>query len=174
MDEYYPPSAFYFEVKVLGSQGSPASASQTDGSFQEISGIDRELEIQPLAEGGENRFTHQLPKRGRHPNLVLKRGLVSGKSALADWAEQTIGSQFTKPIQTKGLLVMLLSSDGEPVVVWDFDSAYPVKWTTSPFKSTDSSIVVESLEMAYASVARKTTRVGIGQSMLAGRKLAGR
>ncbi len=168
MDEYYPPAAFHFAVKVLGPGGT-ASSSETDGSFQDISGIDRELEVQPLAEGGENRFTHQLPRRGRHPNLVLKRGLLSGKSDLADWAEQTIGSQFTTPIQVKGLLVMLLGSDGEPMVVWDFQSAYPVKWTTSPFKSTDSSIVVESLEMAYAFVTRKTTRVGIAKSMLARR-----
>jgi len=170
MVEYYPPAAFHFEVKVLGSQES----SETDGSFQEISGIDRELEVQPLAEGGENRFKHQLPTRGKHPPLVLKRGLLLGKSALADWAEQTIGSQFSKPIQPKGLLVMLLGSHGDPIVVWEFESAYPVKWTTSPFKSTDNNIVVESLEMAYAFVTRKTTTVGIARSMLAGRKLAGR
>jgi len=166
MDEYYPPAAFHFAVKVVGSQGSSGSDSDTDGSFQDVSGLDREIEVQPLAEGGENRFTHQLPKRGRHPNLVLKRGLVTGTSQLATWAEQTIGSQFIKPIQVKGLLVMLLRSDGEPIVVWDLESAYPVKWTTSPFKSTDNNIVVESLEMAYGAMTRKTTKVGIAKSML--------
>ena len=101
-DTYYPPVAFYFEVKVLGTPRSPWAATEIDASFQEVSGLDRELELQPLAEGGENRFTHQLPKRGKHPNLVLKRGLVAQKSSLAEWAEQTIGSDFSDPVEPEG------------------------------------------------------------------------
>ncbi len=151
---YEPPGAFYFEVTVLGSPKSPWPRTDVDGSFQEISGIDRELEVQPLPEGGENRFTHQLPKRGRHPNLVLKRGLVPGTSALANWAEATVGSEFSKPIEPRTLLVTLLSAE-DKLIVWTFTNAYPVKWSTAGFKANDSAIAVETLEMAYASVKRE-------------------
>ena len=151
---YEPPGAFYFEVTVLDSSTSPSQGTDVDGSFQEISGIDRELEVQPLAEGGENRFAHQLPRRGRHPNLVLRRGVVPGTSSLANWAEATIGSEFSKPIEPRTLLVTLLSAQDKRIV-WTFSNAYPVKWSTAGFKANDSAIAVETLEMAYASVTRE-------------------
>jgi phage tail-like protein len=153
-DTYYPPLSFYFEVKVLGTQRSPWVNTSIDGSFQEVSGLDRELEVQALAEGGENRYTHQLPKRGKHPNLVLKRGLVTLNSSLADWAEKTVGSDFSTPVEPRTLQVTLLGPD-RPLVVWTFSNAYPVKWTTTPLNSTESKIAVETLEMAYAYAERQ-------------------
>jgi phage tail-like protein len=153
-DTYYPPVAFYFEVKVLGTPRSPWAATEIDASFQEVSGLDREMELQPLAEGGENRFTHQLPKRGKHPNLVLKRGLVAQKSALAEWAEETIGSDFSDPVEPRTLQVTLLGAAGK-LVVWTFSNAFPIKWSTSAFNATDGKIAIETLELAYASVERQ-------------------
>ena len=152
-DTYYPPAAFFFELTILDPRGSPWP-SEVDGSFQEISGIDRELEVQAVPEGGENRFAHQLPKRGRHPNLVLRRGIVPDTSELANWAEATIGADFTTPIQPRNLLVTLLSAQ-DKLIVWTFTNAYPVKWSTAGFKAMDNSIAVETLEMAYASVKRE-------------------
>ncbi len=156
---YEPPGAFYFEVTILDSSNSPAPGTDVDGSFQEISGIDRELEVQPLSEGGENRFAHQLPRRGRHPNLVLRRGVVPGTSALANWAEATIGSEFSKPIEPRTLLVTLLSVQDKRIV-WTFSNAYPVKWSTAGFKANDGALAVETLEMAYASVTREIKNNG--------------
>jgi len=153
-DIYYPPVSFYFEVKVLGTPRSPWVETEIDASFQEVSGLDRELELQPLPEGGENRFTHQLPKRGKHPNLVLKRGLVSQKSSLADWAEKTVASDFSVPVQPRTLVVSLLGAK-QALVVWTFTNAFPVKWTTSSFNATEGKIAVETLEMAYAFVERQ-------------------
>jgi phage tail-like protein len=153
-DTYYPPVAFYFEVKVLGTPRSPWVETDIDGSFQEVSGLDRELEVQSLAEGGENRFTHQLPKRGKHPNLVLKRGLVTQKSSLADWAEKTVGSDFSTPVEPRTLQVTLLGPES-PLVVWTLSNAYPIKWTTGAFNSTEGKVAVETLEMAYAYAERK-------------------
>jgi len=152
---YYPPAAFYFEVTVLSAPGSPWNATDVDGSFQEISGLDRELDVEEVREGGENRFTYRLPKRGKHPNLVLKRGVVSETSALADWAEATIGSYFIKPIQPRSLQVKLLSVDKAPLILWTFANAYPTKWVTSSLNASENKIAVETLEMAYTSVERR-------------------
>ena len=85
---------------------------------------------------------------------MLRRGLVSEKSSLAEWAEATIGSDFSKPIQPMTLLVTLLSAQ-DKLIVWIFTNAYPVKWTTAGFKAMDNAIAVETLEMAYASVRRE-------------------
>jgi len=161
MDEpYYPATAFYFDLAILGARDT---STEIDGSFAEISGIDRELEVQSLPEGGENRFAHQLPRRGKHPNLVLKRGLVSEKSALATWAETTIGSLFAKPVEPRAVLVTLRRPDGEPLVMWRFDRAYPVKWSTGAFDALKGQVAVETFELAYATVTRATTAVGFGR-----------
>jgi phage tail-like protein len=161
-DDYDPPVAFHFDVTMLGDSATP----EVDASFQEISGMDRELEVESLNEGGENRFTYQLPKRGKHPNLVLKRGLVTlvpdpdptkpgRQSGLAEWAEETVGSLFVDAIEPKTLEVRLLNAERQPLIVWTFTNAYPVKWVTSSLNSTENKMAVETLEIAYAFVERK-------------------
>jgi phage tail-like protein len=47
--------------------------------------------------------------------------------------------------------VHLLNNKHEPLVVWDFDRAWPVKWVVSDLKAQDSGIVVETIEIAYRS-----------------------
>ena len=44
-------------------------------TFQEVSGLSIEIEVEEFAEGGENTFLHQVPVRSKFPNLVLKRGM---------------------------------------------------------------------------------------------------
>ncbi len=48
-----------------------------DAAFQEVGGLEAEIEVETVVEGGENRFVHRLPKPVKHPNLSLKRGLAS-------------------------------------------------------------------------------------------------
>ncbi len=71
----YPPVAFYFSVYINGIRRDAG-----DNSFQEVSGLNVELETEDVAEGGENRFVHNLPKQIKHPKLVLKRGIAEKKS----------------------------------------------------------------------------------------------
>lgn len=162
---YYPPTAFYFAVTILPSgpgagpggpppAPAPPGGAAADAAFQEVSGLDRTLEFEELNEGGENRYSYRVPKRSKSGNLVLKRGMVSIKSGLSDWAEATLTSTFAKPITRKTVLVKLLNKFGQPLIKWEFTHAYPVKWSTSKFNSTASEIAVESIELAYAGVER--------------------
>ena len=154
---YYPPGAFYFQVGIQGDPTNPWTPTDIDASFEEISGLDREMEYEEVREGGENRFAHRLPKRGKHPNLVLKRGLVTIDSSLAAWAEETLGSTLVKPIRPMTVQVILLNvTNDDPLVTWTFSGAYPVKWLTAPLKSTEGALAVETLELSYTMVERKT------------------
>ena len=141
MDGYYPPVGFHFQVDFgfLNSDGD-------DARFQEISGLNAEVGIEEITEGGENRFTHRLPTRGKYSNLVLKRGLFLN-SQLADWCKDAIEGQNISPTTIN---ISLLDEKGEPLGFnYSFIKAYPVKWSISDFKSMDNSIVVETLELAY-------------------------
>src|ERR1700741_2002598 len=109
--QYYPPPAFYFTVTVLG-----APTADVDASFQEISGIQAETQVEDYAEGGENRFVHCLPKQAKYSNLVLKRGAVATTSFFALWCGQTIGANLSLPVLPSNLLVTLLNENGNPLM----------------------------------------------------------
>lgn len=151
---YYPPPAFAFTLTVAGI-GSALQLSSTAGaSFQEISGLEARIELETVTEGGENRFAYQLPGVTKSPNLVLRRGYVAAPSFLSEWAAQTVGSTLDSPILTQTIVVMMLGPDRMPVVAWNFDRAWPVRWVTGPFHSQKNEILTEVLEFAYASVTR--------------------
>lgn len=160
-DEYYPPGAFYFSVKVLDpvTVGSLAAnlatgdfgsiLSDMDASFQEVTGIESHFNVEEVAEGGENRFVHRLPRYTQYSNLVLKRGIVTRFSFLAEWFGFTIGSSLSLPVVPFNVLVMLLNKEGWPAVAWGFVNAYPVRWEVGSMDSLNNNILTEKLELSY-------------------------
>lgn len=141
--EYYPPVGFYFVV------GFNSPNSMLDGKFQEVSGISTEMDSELVAEGGESRFQWQLPKVGKQSNLVLKRGVLTVKSDLANWVGDTLSSGFQEPIKPKSIYVSLLGAGGIFIMQWVFINARPVKWQFSSLDSMKNEILTESIEFAY-------------------------
>lgn len=140
---YYPPSAFYFKVTFGEPEGT------TDTSFQEVSGIAFEIEVETMVEGGENRFVHQLPKGVKHPNLELKRGLAPLTSPLVKWCTAVMENDFIEPIELKSVRVFLMNADKEAIRGWLFNSAYPVKWEIESFNSTKNEVAIEKIVLSY-------------------------
>lgn len=137
---YYPPVGFHFSV-VFDLPG----ISDLDFKFREVSGLNLELEEESVVEGGENRFTQKLPIRARYPDLVLKRGLLTG-SVLYKWCEDAI---FNLDIQPITIWVNLLNEEHEPLQQYIFQNAWPKKWSISDFNAESSDIIVETMELAY-------------------------
>jgi phage tail-like protein len=137
MGNYYPPLGFHFKVEFGNFPG--------EYQFQSVSGLSVELEIEEIAEGGENRFKHKLPVRTRNQKLVLKRGLIDG-SALAKWCRDALDDLDIKPTN---ITISLLNEKHEPLTTWNVVHAYPVKWSVSDFNAEESRIVIESLELVY-------------------------
>ena len=65
----YPQPGFHFSVIFELFPQFP-----NDIRFQEVSGLSVDTEFEALAEGGENRFSHQLPTKTTYRDLQLKRG----------------------------------------------------------------------------------------------------
>ncbi len=139
----YPLPAFYFKVVFA------ATSDNADTSFQEVSGIGSEMETEDLAEGGENRFVHRLPKSIKHPKLVLKRGVASKDSPLIAWCEEVLEGSFIEQVKPMTLEVSLMDEEGEPTRVWSFANAFPVNWEVEGFNSTKNEIAIEKIELSY-------------------------
>ena len=138
----YPPVAFHFKV-MFDSSGE-------DTSFQEVSGISSEIEVESVVEGGENRFVHQLPVSVKHSNLELKRGLASLDSPLVKWCKETMERDFIKPIETRSVNVYLMDEKHQPIRGWRFESAYPVKWEIESFNSTKNEVAIEKIVLSFS------------------------
>jgi len=137
MDNY--PVSFYFELSFPGC----------DAAFQEVSGISRELQLEEVASGGENRFKYKLPTVTTSQNLVLKRALVPSGSALVKWCSDCLDAGLANGIQTQSVVLSLLDADALVLAKWMFYNTYPVKYSVSDLKSMESGIVIESIELAY-------------------------
>ncbi|NOR10394.1 MAG: phage tail protein, partial [Desulfovibrionaceae bacterium] len=101
--------------------------------------------VEQVVEGGENRFEHRLPARGKFGNLVLKRGLLT-ESGVIEWIKDAIENFEFKPAD---VLVSLLDEEHQPLASWTFVAAWPVKWSLGAFDAKKNEVVVETLELAY-------------------------
>ena len=79
-----PPFAGAFKLEVDGV---------TIGAFTEVTGLAVQLEVEEIAEGGNNQSTIKVPGRLKWPNLVLKRGITDNDS-LFEWLAECSGDGF--------------------------------------------------------------------------------
>lgn len=141
-----PPSSFYFSVRFLGI------GNENDQCFQEVSGLKVELDVEEVKEGGENRFTHKLPKRTKYPNLVLKRGMLLD-TVLEKWMQDSFHSYFTvidyKLDSVVDIVISLKNDAQEVIATWNVMGAIPVKWEYSKFDGTQNTLAYDNIEFAY-------------------------
>jgi phage tail-like protein len=139
MSEYYPPLGFYYRVEFSFSK------SRNDSRFQTVSGLSVEYDIEEFAEGGENRFVHKLPVRTKYADIVLKRGLLTDSEVIV-WFVKALRDREFEPADIN---IILMNEKSEPLRTWKVAHAIPKKWDVSDLNSSESSVVVETLELSY-------------------------
>src|SRR5690554_749072 len=135
----YPLTGFHFLVSF---DLLPALA--IDSRFQDVGGLDVEMEMESFTEGGQNRFTWQLPKRTRYADIVLKRGKINN-SAIVNWCREAMEQFIFSPVN---VTISLLNEKHEPVQSWYVVNAIPKKWSLSNFNAQENSIVIESITLS--------------------------
>lgn len=140
------PAAYAFRVLPtrLPGQSMPSPAS-----FQEVSGLEHGWEVEPLTEGGENGFVHQLPSHPKARRLLLKRGLVERQSAFVAWCRRSLQDGLERPLALIDLRVELMDSGLMPLLAWNCINAYPIRWTINAFESQRNAVALEEVELAY-------------------------
>ena len=147
--------AFYFKVAFL-ELGVEIGDIET--RFQEVSGIQEEMTVEEIEEGGINEYVHKLPKRTKFSNLVLKRALSTVPSVIAKWADNAILNYKFQLCQVNVSLMKAVKADKETkyeeVKTWHFFGAYPVKIQWSDLNAQKNDLVIETLELAFRNVTR--------------------
>lgn len=140
MNQAYPLPGFRFAITLLGIIPIPNS------SFMEAYGFGAQVEMETV---GQNTFRYNLPAKTTFTNLVLKQGMLPSNSPLVVWCMETVLFGASLGIVQLPLTLHLINDQGTPAKSWNFMDAYPVKYQTSEFKSTDNNVAVETLEFAY-------------------------
>jgi phage tail-like protein len=136
----YPPVGFHFLVTFQLFPESP-----NDFRFQEVNGLDVEMEMDTYVEGGQNRFSWKLPRRTQYSDLVLKRGMFIG-SGIVLWCQNAFENFVFEPTN---ITIALLNDLHVPIQAWYIVNAIPKKWSISSFNAQENSIVVESITLSY-------------------------
>lgn len=121
------------------------------GRFSEISGLEVTVETEEIKEGGQNSFVHRVPGRMTWPNIRLKRGITQTDSLL-QWLQKSSGEGFAgngNKLQRSTAAITLVGPAGERLRSWEFDGAFPVKWTGPNFAVSSSDMAVEELEITH-------------------------
>jgi len=143
-DSYYDDrvtaSTFLFEVDGLEI-----------GRFSEVSGLEVEIGVENIEEGGQNGFVHRLPGRMTWPNISLKRGITQTDN-LFEWVNKSSGEQFASAgnkLTRSTAAITLIGPAGTRLRAWNFVEAFPVKWKGPDFAADATGHAAEQLEIAH-------------------------
>jgi phage tail-like protein len=121
------------------------------GVFREVSGLQVTVEVQEVAEGGQNSYTHKLPSRMSWPNITFKRGLTKS-DALFDWLQKSSGEGFAgqgNALTRSTGAITVLDYLGNRLRSFDLIDVFPVRWKGPDFSIGNTSPLEEELEIAH-------------------------
>jgi phage tail-like protein len=141
---------------VSGTAKAPAADPGTplcDGGFQECQGLEVEMDVQELVEGGRNDGVIRRVGRGKYTNIILKRGMFYGddgkvKTELWGWLQGILAGQ--RPVARYDGTVQAMSADGQTVLAtWTFDRGLPQKISGPQLNAKSGEIAIEELHIAH-------------------------
>ena len=132
---------------------SAGGAGLTDGAFQEVSGLEVELDITERPEGGRNDGVIRQVGRAKFVPLVLKRGMFHSAAGALDrqvWAWLQSIAAGTRPLPRYDGLVEVLGANNEDVVAtWQFERGVPARVRGPELNARTGEIAIEELHIAH-------------------------
>ncbi|WP_299677240.1 phage tail protein [uncultured Dokdonia sp.] len=132
----YPLSKFHFSVDWGG----------TNIGFQEVSGLDVEVEPIEYRQGASPDFTKiKMPGMKKFSNITLKRGSFKGDNEYFDW----FNSIQLNTVERRTITISLLDETGAPAITWKVNKAFPMKIQSTDLKAEGNEVAVESIEICH-------------------------
>lgn len=149
-----PLLGFNFQVSLMEAGRAQAGALTTItlssvgltrvAGFSECGGLEGSLDIHEHNAGGVNGGALRFPTRIKWSNITLKRG-VATNTMLFDWFNGFVLGQGAR----RDGVIVLQNERHEPHTVWGFRAGLPVKYSGPALNAMQSSLAVESVEIAH-------------------------
>jgi len=136
----WPLPKFFFSV--TGIPGTPV--------FQEVSGLEAEAQIIEYRAGNSKIFAPiKMPGLQKVGNVTMKKGIFVTDQNLWKW----FSSIAMNTIARSTVVVNLMDETGTARMIWTLNNAFPTKLTGTDLKSDGNEVAVESIEIAYETLA---------------------
>lgn len=176
MESTFLLNNFNFEVTLIkaaaiesGSNlenGQVASGKDVlgDGGFQECSGLEVQMDVQEILEGGRNNGVIQQVGRAKYQNLVLKRGMFYNNSDklssdVWEWIESVLSG--VRPVVRYDGLIKVYghrskpSKDPKVIATWIIERALPAKVSGPSLNAKSGDVAIEELHLAHEGLRMK-------------------
>lgn len=137
-----------------GSQDElPSKIGGQESGFQECSGLDIEMDVQELQEGGRNNGVVRRVGRGKYSNIVLKRGMLfpaggTVHNELWRWIQDVLNGE--RPVvRYDGVIEVKAANGQDTVATWTFDRGLPQKVTGPQLNAKTGDVAIEELTIAH-------------------------
>jgi phage tail-like protein len=166
-----PVLGYNFVISLLDTSSSLAMAKSIAlsaildvalGGFTECSGLEMSLDIEEYKEGGRNGEYLVFPTRVKWSHITLKRGVGAG-TGLWDWHYGFVEGKGKR----RDGVITLLNDLHLPNNIWYFRRGLPVKYTGPTMNASQSSVAIESVEIAHEGI-YQVPYVGYGGAAVSG------
>jgi phage tail-like protein len=124
---------FRFLVEIEGIQ---------QAGFMECTGLGSQVEVVEYREGGDPATVRKLAGRVSYPDIVLKWGVTDNQD-LYQWHLAVIQGNLVR----KNGSVILLDSQGNERLRWNFYNAWPSKWVGPSLDARGNEVAIEELTL---------------------------
>lgn len=124
-----------------------------DGGFQEVSGLEVEMDVGEFQEGGRNDGTVRWIGRAKYQPMICKRGMFgppAGGQAdreLWQWLQDIVAG--VRPVRRYSGTVRVQDQSGETTAVWRFQRALPAKVVGPSLNATSGEVAIEELHLHH-------------------------
>jgi phage tail-like protein len=130
-----------------------------DGGFAECTGLEVEMDVQELLEGGRNDGVIRRVGRGKYQNIVLKRGMLFAPGDTANdelwrWLQDVLAG--VRPVARHDGIVEVLDVD-DVVASWAFRRGLPQKISGPQLNARTGEVAIEELHIAHEGLTLVTT-----------------
>jgi phage tail-like protein len=140
-DNVWPLPKFYFSVQL---------GDDTSINFQEVNGLESETKPIEYRHGNSPVFYPiKMPGLGRVGNVTMRKGIFVNDQRFWAW----YGEIKMNTIKRRTVVINLLDEAGSPKMVWTLNNAWPTKVTGTDLKSEGNEVAVESIEVAFETLA---------------------
>ena len=144
-------TTFRFEVTFKRLTGS-GPVALGDGGFQEVSGLDVEMDVKDYEEGGRNDAIVRRVGRAKYQPLVCKRGMFGPAGGEAEpelwqWFQDVVGG--VRPVRRYDGTVLVQDQSGGTMATWQFFRAVPSKLVGPQLNAKTGEVAIEELHLAH-------------------------
>ena len=143
----------YSEDALIGSRFGLEVDGVEMSYFQSASGFSNESSLvdDVVSMGNGTQVIRKQPGDLTWGPLTLTRGVTSDM-ALWTWRKEVIDGGTGS--MRRNISLVMFNHSSEEVARYNFERAWPSKWTGPDVKSDDASVVIETLEIQYESMER--------------------